>query len=39
MSVLILVIGFNTDWRPYAVLGAWAALGAAVYLLRRKNQH
>ncbi|MFI5015854.1 MAG: APC family permease [Hyphomicrobiales bacterium] len=24
----IVVIGFNTDWRPYAVLGAWGLLGA-----------
>ncbi len=36
MAVLILVIGFDSDWRPYAVLGAWSLLGAVVYLVRRR---
>lgn len=39
MAVLILVIGFNTDWRPYAVLGAWMLLGFGVYVARRRHVH
>lgn len=31
LAVVILAIGFNTDWRPYALLGAWLAMGAVVY--------
>jgi len=31
LAVVILAIGFNTDWRPYALLGAWLAVGAVVY--------
>jgi APA family basic amino acid/polyamine antiporter len=31
LAVVILAIGFNTDWRPYALLGAWLGMGAVVY--------
>lgn len=26
-AILILLMGLNTDWRPYALTGGWAALG------------
>lgn len=38
MAVLILAIGFSTDWRPYAALGAWSLVGVVVYLFRRRHQ-
>lgn len=37
MAVLILVVGFDTDWRPYALLGAWLVVGAGVYGARRRH--
>ena len=27
-AILVIAAGFNADWRPYAVLGAWAVIGA-----------
>lgn len=33
--VAIIVIGFSTDWRPYAVLGVWAAVGVGYWLVSR----
>jgi APA family basic amino acid/polyamine antiporter len=38
MAVLILIIGFNSDWRPYALLAGWSVLGAIVYLARRRHE-
>ncbi len=37
-ALAIIVVGFNTDWRPYAVLGAWAVLGA-VYWVAIGHKH
>lgn len=30
-AALIIAAGFNADWRPYAVLGAWGAVGAVYW--------
>jgi APA family basic amino acid/polyamine antiporter len=30
----LIALGLNTDWRPYAALGAWAAVGLVYYALR-----
>ncbi|MRW93847.1 amino acid permease [Duganella sp. FT80W] len=38
MTVLILIIGFDSDWRPYALLAGWSVLGAIVYLARRRHE-
>jgi APA family basic amino acid/polyamine antiporter len=37
-ALAIIVVGFNTDWRPYAVLGVWAALGA-IYWIAYGHRH
>lgn len=31
----ILLLGLGADWRPYAALAAWGAVGAVVYVARR----
>jgi APA family basic amino acid/polyamine antiporter len=31
----IIVVGFSADWRPYAVLGAWAVVGVGYWIYRR----
>jgi APA family basic amino acid/polyamine antiporter len=33
-AAAVIVLGLETDWRPYAVLGGWALAGSIVYLLR-----
>jgi basic amino acid/polyamine antiporter, APA family len=33
-SVLVMLLGITSDWRPYALLAGWAALGAIVYAVR-----
>lgn len=38
MAVGLVAVGFETDWRPYAALGIWGALGAALYLFRRSGR-
>jgi hypothetical protein len=35
----ILSLGRGADWRPYAALAAWGAVGALVYLVRRFTVH
>lgn len=30
-AVIIAALGFNTDWRPYVLLGVWLAIGLAYY--------
>lgn len=32
----VILLGLKADWRPYAVLGGWAAAGVIWYFLRRK---
>lgn len=41
MAVLILVLGFDADWKPYALLGAWGAIGTVYWLVfaRRSRHH
>jgi APA family basic amino acid/polyamine antiporter len=38
-AVAIVVVGFSADWRPYAVLGVWAVLGIAYWLLKGDASH
>jgi basic amino acid/polyamine antiporter, APA family len=33
-AVLIFIFGFETDWRPYALIAVWGVLGAIYWLLR-----
>jgi APA family basic amino acid/polyamine antiporter len=39
-ALIIAGLGFSTDWRPYALLGAWLALGMGYYVLvaRRREK-
>ncbi|MDB5365061.1 MAG: amino acid permease [Rhodospirillales bacterium] len=37
VSVLLAVIGFDTDWKPYVLLAAWGSIGTLVYLLRARK--
>lgn len=33
----IVVLGLNTDWKPFALLAGWATIGVAYYLLMRRG--
>lgn len=33
-AVAVIAAGFTADWRPYAVIGAWGAIGAIYYFVR-----
>lgn len=35
-AVGIILLGVKADWRPYALLGAWAALGIVYYFFRMR---
>lgn len=35
MAIGIFVLGFDTDWRPYAALAAWLAIGLIFYASRK----
>jgi APA family basic amino acid/polyamine antiporter len=37
-ALVVIALGLKADWRPYAVLGVWAVLGIAWYLLRGRVQ-
>jgi APA family basic amino acid/polyamine antiporter len=34
LALVLVVLGWGADWRPYGALGAWSAIGAGYYLLR-----
>lgn len=36
-AVVILVSGLKADWRPYAILGIWGALGSAYWFSRARH--
>ena len=36
-AVAVALLGFDADWRPYAGLGAWAAIGAVFHVLYRSR--
>jgi basic amino acid/polyamine antiporter, APA family len=36
VAVMLAVLGFETDWKPYLLLVAWGALGTIFYLVRRR---
>lgn len=36
-ALLVIVLGLTADWRPYAVLGAWAVVGLVHYALRQRR--
>jgi APA family basic amino acid/polyamine antiporter len=33
-AVIVILLGLTADWRPYAALGTWAAIGGVYYRLR-----
>jgi len=33
-AVLVILLGLQADWRPYAVLSTWAIVGLVYYLVR-----
>ena len=33
LGILIIVAGWSADWRPYALLLAWAFIGCLYYLI------
>jgi APA family basic amino acid/polyamine antiporter len=35
MALGLIALGLKTDWRPYAALAAWAAVGLLYYAIRR----
>jgi len=36
-AAIVILLGLEADWRPYAVLGGWALAGLAWYALRRRR--
>lgn len=36
-AVIIAALGFGTDWKPYALLAGWLAVGLGYYALRPKQ--
>jgi APA family basic amino acid/polyamine antiporter len=36
-GVAVIVAGVSADWRPYAVIGGWAAIGAIYYVVRMRG--
>jgi APA family basic amino acid/polyamine antiporter len=36
-ALVVIVLGLEADWRPYGVLGAWAALGLLYYAFRSRR--
>lgn len=37
-AIAIIIAGFGADWRPYAVLGAWAVVGALYWLVQPRTR-
>jgi basic amino acid/polyamine antiporter, APA family len=37
LGILIIVAGWSADWRPYALLLAWATIGCLYYLVMRRR--
>jgi APA family basic amino acid/polyamine antiporter len=33
-GIFVIVAGWTADWRPYAILGAWFAIGCAYWVAR-----
>ncbi len=38
LAIALIAVGFETDWRPYAALGVWGLIGAAMYVLRGRSK-
>lgn len=38
LGILIILLGISADWRPYMLLGGWAALGVVYYALNQRAQ-
>lgn len=36
-ALVVIILGLEADWRPYAVLGSWAALGLVYYAFRNRH--
>ena len=36
-AILIFALGFETDWRPYALIAGWGLVGVAYWLLRGRR--
>lgn len=36
-ALVVAVLGFQADWKPYAALGVWAAIGVAYYALSHRK--
>ena len=36
-ALVVIALGFQADWRPYAVLAVWFVLGVAWYMLRQRK--
>ncbi|MFV3073486.1 APC family permease [Niveispirillum fermenti] len=37
-SLVLIVVGFEADWRPYAMLSAWGVVGAVYYIVSRRGR-
>lgn len=36
-ALVVAVLGFQADWKPYAALGIWAAIGVAYYAISHRR--
>jgi APA family basic amino acid/polyamine antiporter len=36
LGAAIILLGISADWRPYLLLGGWAALGIVYYLINQR---
>lgn len=36
-ALVVAVLGFQADWKPYAALGVWAAIGIAYYMISHRK--
>jgi APA family basic amino acid/polyamine antiporter len=36
-ALVVVALGLQADWKPYAALAAWAAIGALYYVIRRST--
>lgn len=37
-ALALIAVGFEADWRPYALLGGWLAVGVVYYLVKQRGR-
>jgi APA family basic amino acid/polyamine antiporter len=38
VAVVLAMIGFETDWKPYLLLLVWGAVGTVFYVVRQRGK-